>query len=215
MQNNCTIKGIKNLLFDQGGVIVDIERDRCLVELKKLGMEHPELLIGLYKQEGPFFALENGDINLDQFHDALRPLMPAGVSDEQMDHAFSSFIVGIPLHRLVALRELRKRYKTYILSNTNPLMFEGVIARNFAQEGLDVNAYFDGITVSYKAHSNKPDLKIFEYAISTMGIVPQETLFFDDGQENLDAAAKLGFKTALVEPGQEFIDIITRLESEQ
>lgn len=210
-----TIKGIKNLLFDQGGVIVDIERDRCLDELRLLGMEAPERLIGLYKQDGPFFALENGDITLNGFHDALRPLMPADVTDEQMDHAFSSFIVGIPLHRLHTLRELRKRYKTYILSNTNPLMFEGVIAQAFAQEGLDVNAYFDGVTVSYIAHSNKPDRKIFDYAIATMGIKPEETLFFDDGQENLDAAAALGFKTALVEPGCEFIDIINKLEQRQ
>ena len=91
-------------------------------------------------------------------------------------------------------------------------MFEGVIARNFAQEGLDVNAYFDGVTVSYKARSNKPDRQIFDYAIATMGIKPEETLFFDDGQENLDVAAKLGFKTALVEPGCEFMDIITKME---
>ena len=191
-----TIKGIKNLLFDQGGVIVDIERDRCLEELRRLGMEAPERFVGLYKQDGPFFALENGDITLDEFHDALRPLMPSGVTNEQMDYAFSSFIVGIPLHRLQAL------------------MFEGVIARNFAQEGLDVNAYFDGVTVSYLAHSNKPDRKIFDYAIATMGIVPEETLFFDDGQENLDAASRLGFKTALVEPGCEFIDIINQLEQQ-
>ena len=209
-----TIKGIKNLLFDQGGVIVDIERDRCLEELRRLGMEAPERFVGLYKQDGPFFALENGDITLDEFHDELRPLMPSGVTNEQMDYAFSSFIVGIPLHRLQALRQLRKRYKTYILSNTNPLMFEGVIARKFAQEGLDVNAYFDGVTVSYLAHSNKPDRKIFDYAIATMGIVPEETLFFDDGQENLDAASRLGFKTALVEPGCEFIDIINQLEQQ-
>ena len=209
-----TIKGIKNLLFDQGGVIVDIERDRCLEEVRRLGMEAPARFVGLYKQDGPFFALENGDITLDEFHDELRPLMPSGVTNEQMDYAFSSFIVGIPLHRLQALRQLRKRYKTYILSNTNPLMFEGVIARNFAQEGLDVNAYFDGVTVSYLAHSNKPDRKIFDYAIATMGIVPEETLFFDDGQENLDAASRLGFKTALVEPGCEFIDIINQLEQQ-
>lgn len=207
-----TIPGIKNLLFDQGGVIVDIERDRCLKQLRMLGMKHPENLVGLYKQDGPFFALENGDITLDEFHEALRPYMPGGVTDEQMDQAFSSFIVGIPLHRLQALRELRKRYKTFILSNTNPLMFEGVIAQNFAQEGLDVNAYFDGITVSYLAHSNKPSREIFDYAVATMGIVPNETLFFDDAQVNLDAAARLGFKTALVEPGCEFIDIINQLE---
>ena len=203
-----TIKGIKNLLFDQGGVIVDIERGRCLEELRRLGMEAPERFVGLYKQDGPFFALENGDITLDEFHDALRPLMPSGVTNEQMDYAFSSFIVGIPLHRLQALRQLRKRYKTYILSNTNPLMFEGVIARNFAQEGLDVNAYFDGVTVSYLAHSNKPDRKIFDYTIATMGIVPEETLFLDDGPDNIEAARQLGFNALLVPPGTEFEDLL-------
>ena len=71
-----TIPGIKNLLFDQGGVIVDIRRDHCLDEMRQLGMDHPEFLIGLYKQEGPFFALENGDISVEQFYEALRPLVP-------------------------------------------------------------------------------------------------------------------------------------------
>ena len=209
------IPGIKNLLFDQGGVIVDLRRDHCLEALRALGMERPEEMIGLYVQAGPFQALEDGSTTVDEFHNALRPYFPAGVTDAQIDDAFSAFIVGIPRHRLVALRELRRRYRTFILSNTNPIMFNGVLARNFAQEGLDVHAYFDGITVSYEARSNKPDRRIFDYAIATMHIVPQETLFFDDGQENLDAAAALGFKTALVKPGCEFIDIINQLELEQ
>ena len=209
-----TIEGIKNLLFDQGGVIVDIKRDNCLLALKALGMECPEKLIGLYKQEGPFFALENGDITVHEFHRAMEELMPPGVSHEQMDEAFSSFITGIPLHRLRALRELRQRYRTFILSNTNPIMFRGVIARSFAQEGLTVNDYFDGITLSYEARSNKPDPGIFDYAVRTMHILPGETLFFDDGQENVEAARSLGFKAVLVEPGVEFIDIIHKMEKQ-
>ena len=209
-----TIPGIKNLLFDQGGVIVDLDRDRCLDALRRLGMENPEEMIGLYLQAGPFQALEAGTMSVDEFHAAVLPFFPAGVTTEQIDAAFSSFIVGIPRHRLASLRALRERYRTYILSNTNPIMFRGVIAREFAQEGLDVNAYFDGITVSYEAGSNKPDRGIFDYAISTMGIVPGETLFLDDGQANLDAAAELGFHTLLVPVGCEFAQLLSSLEKQ-
>ncbi|MBP5560502.1 MAG: HAD family phosphatase [Muribaculaceae bacterium] len=209
-----TIPGIKNLLFDQGGVIVDLDRNRCLDAMRRLGMDRPERLIGLYRQSGPFQDLEGGQLSVDEFHAAVQPYFPAGVTTEQIDAAFSSFIVGIPRHRLEALRALRERYRTYILSNTNPIMFHGIIAREFAQEGLDVNAYFDGITLSYEAGSNKPDRGIFDYAISTMGIVPAETLFLDDGQANLDAAAALGFHTLLVPVGCEFADLLSSLETQ-
>ncbi len=208
------IPGINNLLFDQGGVIVDLDRNRCLKALEELGMEHPEEMIGLYLQAGPFRALEAGAMSVDEFHAAVSPYFPVGVTTEAIDAAFSSFIVGIPRHRLATLRALRERYRTYILSNTNPIMFNGVIARAFAQEGLDVHAYFDGITVSYEAGYNKPDRGIFDYAISTMGIVPAETLFLDDGQENLDAAAALGFHTLLVPAGAEFGHLLQALEEQ-
>ena len=71
--------------------------------------------------------------------------------------------------------------------------------------------YFDGMILSYEAKSIKPDAGIFEYTIKTLGINPEETIFFDDSQKNLDAAAKFGFGTALVAPGSEFNDIIKDL----
>ncbi|MBS7373316.1 MAG: HAD-IA family hydrolase, partial [Muribaculaceae bacterium] len=122
--------------------------------------------------------------------------------------AISRFIIDIPLHRLEALRQLRARFGTYVLSNINPIMFEGIIARLFKKEGLDVNAYFDGITVAYRAKHNKPSPAIFEYAIRTMGIRPEETLFLDDSRHNLDAAVALGFQVALVNEGEEFMDVL-------
>lgn len=209
------LRGIKNLLFDQGGVIVDLDRNRCLSSLKALGMEHPEQMIGLYLQSGPFQALEAGQLSVDEFHEAVMPYFPAGVTTEQIDAAFSSFIVGIPEHRLRALRALKRHYRTFILSNTNPIMFNGVLAREFGREGLDVHAYFDGITVSYEAGYNKPARGIFDYAVATMHIVPEETLFLDDAQENLDAAAALGFHTLLVEPDSEFMQLIEALENRE
>ena len=138
--------------------------------------------------------------------------MPEGVARQQIRDAVSAFIIGIPRHRLKALRRLRRRYRTYILSNTNPIMFEGVIAQNFGKEGLCLRNYFDGVTVSYQAHANKPSPEIFEYAINTMRITPEETLFIDDSQQNLETAKALGFETLLIEPGEEFAEVLTAMD---
>ena len=90
-------------------------------------------------------------------------------------------------------------------------MFYSEIARQFAKEGKTIDDYFDGQVVSFLARSNKPERKIFEYAITHLGISPSETLFLDDSQSNLDAAAQLGFATALVPPGTEFEEILTHI----
>ena len=130
------------------------------------------------------------------------------MTDEDIDKAFCKFLLGIPPHRLGALEDLRKHYKIYMLSNTNPIMVNSDIKHYFRVCGKELEDYFDGLVLSYEAKSIKPDLRIFEYAKSHLGIVPEETLFLDDSQKNLDAAAQLGFNVALVAPGDEFVDVI-------
>ena len=204
---------IKNLLFDLGGVIMDIERERCVEALTKLGVENADEMLGLYVQSGDFMKLENGSITADEFRNSLRRQIKGGrqVSDDEIDSALNAFLIGIPVHRLKALRQLHGRYKIYLLSNTNPIMYYSEIARQFRQEGLEMANYFDGQVVSFIARSNKPERKIFEYTISHLGITPGETLFLDDSQHNLDAASQLGFATALVPPGEEFEDILKHI----
>lgn len=204
---------IKNLLFDLGGVIMDIKRERCVDALTRIGVENANEMLGLYVQSGDFMNLENGSITADEFRDSIRASIKNGnnVSNDEIDQALNAFLLGIPLHRLVALRKLRQNYKIYLLSNTNPIMFYSEIARQFAKEGKTIDDYFDGQVVSFLARSNKPERKIFEYAITHLGISPSETLFLDDSQSNLDAAAQLGFATALVPPGTEFEEILTHI----
>lgn len=200
---------IKNLLFDLGGVIMDIEKANCVEAFRKLGLKNPESYFGEFSQQGVFMMLERGDISVDEFHAALRPYLPEGTTDEAMDHAFCQFLTGIPVKRLQDLRELRKHYKVYMLSNTNKIMWDSTIKDEFTKEGLQREDYFDGIVTSFTANALKPEEKIFRYVENELGINPEETLFFDDSQTNLDAAARLGFKTALVAPGTEFIDLIS------
>lgn len=207
---------IKNLLFDLGGVIMDIEKERCVAAFEELGLRDARSYFGDFSQQGPFMRLEQGTISPDEFHAALRTGLPEGVSDEDIDRAFCKFLIGIPAHRLDELRRLRRSYRVYMLSNTNPIMWKSKIRDDFGQQGLTREDYFDGIVTSFEAKALKPDRTIFDYACRKLGIRPEETLFIDDSQANLDAAAALGFRTALAAPHTEFIQVITPiLEAER
>lgn len=200
---------IKNLLFDLGGVIMDIRRENAVRALEDLGMADAGSFLGEYAQKGPFLMLENGSMLPAEFRDTIRRYIPHQVSDGEIDRAFCRFLIGIPEHRLDSLTALRKSgYRVYMLSNTNPIMWDSVIADEFRKQGHDMDYYFDGEVTSFAARSCKPDRRIFDTAVSRFGIRPEETLFLDDSQANIDAAKTLGFNAALVAPGSEFIDII-------
>ncbi|WP_288717165.1 HAD family hydrolase [Duncaniella muris] len=200
---------IKNLLFDLGGVIMDLDRNRCVDAFKGLGMKDPDDFLGLYGQKGDFLALESGEIGADEFHRRIRPLFGnPDLTDAQIDDAFNQFLIGIPVDRLEALRALRSDYRICLLSNTNPIMMESKIAEEFRKEGREMADYFDGIVTSYEARCCKPGKEIFDYAERTCALVPSETLFFDDSQANVDAARSFGFHAVLVRPGDEFADLL-------
>lgn len=200
---------IKNLLFDLGGVIMDLDRDRCVRAFERLGMKDADDFLGVYGQKGAFLALESGEIDADEFHAQVRPMIDReNVSDEEIDAAFNEFIIGIPVHRLESLRELRRDYKVYLLSNTNPIMVNGKIAEEFRKEGREMADYFDGIFTSYEAKCCKPGKAIFDYTEKVGGLNPSETLFFDDSQSNVDAARSYGFNSVLVRPGDEFTTLL-------
>jgi len=198
--------GVRHLLFDLGGVIMDIRRENCVAALTRLGMEGADEMLGLYCQSGPFLMLEEGKLSPADFRDEIRRRTSGVHSDAEIDDAFNEFLIGIPVERLRLLKQLRQRYSVYMLSNTNPIMFDSKIREEFQKDGGRLDDYFDGVCVSYEEHCAKPDARIFINLIEKFGIRPEETIFFDDSQANLDAAALHGFHTWLVEPGTEFCE---------
>ena len=203
---------VKNLLFDLGGVIMDIRRQRCADAFAALGMPDTGRLLGDdFVQVGDFMRLESGQISPDEFRAIVRTMIPRPVTDSEIDHALNQFLIGIPPHRLAALRRLRESRRVYLLSNTNPIMWNSKIAEEFCQEGLTIADYFDGIVTSFEARVAKPDLAIFDLAAKKFSILPEETVFIDDSQLNLDAADRCGFQTLLVTPPAEFADLLTPL----
>ncbi len=202
---------IKNLLFDLGGVILDIDRMKCISAFRTIGMPHPEELLGDYGQKGPFLALERGEITPGEFRRQLRQYFERPVTDEDIDRAFCEFLRGIPVRRLHDIEHLRDRgFRTYLLSNTNLLMWQRYILPEFRKDGHDISHYFDGIITSFEVKAYKPEPAFFTAAIDRLGIQPGETLFFDDSSANLDGASALGFHTALVTPSDGFMNRIPR-----
>lgn len=203
---------IKNLLFDLGGVIMDIRRENCVEAFERLGLADASSYFGDFSQQGVFYSLERGDITVDEFHAELRRKLPPGTTDAQIDDAFCKFLVGIPPRRLAELERLKERFNLCLLSNTNPVMWNSKIRDEFRQAGHDIAYYFPGgMVTSFEANAMKPERGIFEYTVRTLGIVAEETLFLDDSQANLDSASTLGFNTALVSTDSGFERVIEKL----
>lgn len=190
---------------------MDIKHDNCVAAFKELGMKNPDEYLGEYVQAGPFAGIEDGSMTPAQFRDEMRRIIGnENLTDRQIDTAFERFLTGIPVRRLRELEKLHRHYGMYLISNTNPIMWNDEIARWFREDGHDVNYYFDGIVTSFEAKSMKPERKIFMDVVEKYGIKPEETLFFDDSIKNCEAARALGFHAQHVGEGQEFYNLLEK-----
>lgn len=206
-------KNIKNLLFDFGGVIVSIEKEKAVNRFKEIGVSRIEEFLGEFRQGGVFLEYEEGKITDQEFYAALRKISDKeDMTAEEIDSAWLAFITDVPQYKLDMLKELRGKYNLYLLSNTNPSVMGWADSSNFTPEGLPISAYFDKSYMSYKIGSAKPDKEIFEYIIKDSGLEPSETLFFDDGEANIKAAEALGFQTHLTDQNEDLRKVIEQIQ---
>lgn len=208
------MKNIRNIIFDLGGVVISLDRNRAVRALEKLGMSDVDSLLDLYEQRGPFLLLETGKIDTAELFDLLLPECKPGTTATQLRDAFESFLIEIPSVRLETIMRLREKgYRIFVLSNTNPLMYNHWIAREFQRDGLTINDYFDGIVTSFEEGICKPDPEIFRKLTRRYGLDPQETLMLDDSADNCRAAESVGLNVLQVMPSgkNSFEDICQQL----
>ena len=195
---------IKDIVFDFGGVLTTIDTDRALARFKELGLENPKEYINSYCQKGPFFALENGDITAGEFCDELGKLCSREIGYDDARHAWCGFITEVHEEFLDSLQQLRPGYRLSVLSNTNPFIQEWARSPLFTPCGKSLDDYFDMLFLSYRMKCSKPGEEIYSKMLSDGGMVAEETLFIDDSDKNLEAAAKVGIKTLKVENGEDW-----------
>lgn len=191
---------IKNIIFDLGGVVINLDRNKAVEALKKLGVNDANVLLGEYSQKGAFLQLETGELSSSDFYDLLLSKCKEGTTCSMIRDAFEEFLVDIPNERLLLLDKLKKEgFKMYVLSNTNPIMYNHWIAREFKKNGRSINDYFDGIVASYQEGVCKPDPQIFINLINRYNLNPEETLMLDDSEKNVLSARSVGLKAIKIE----------------
>lgn len=196
--------GIKNLLVDFGGVLINLDRQRCVDNFRQLGVETIEEQLGLYGQGGVFMQHEKGLITSAEFRDYIRELAGKKIADDQIDRAWNSFLIDVPTYKLDLLLKLREKYVVYLLSNTNEIHWKWACENAFPYRGFRAEDYFEKIYLSYEIQMLKPDTEIFRAVLEDANIDPTETYFIDDSEANCLSAQTLGISTYAPKAGEDW-----------
>lgn len=186
---------IKNIVFDLGGVIAELDTQRPIDRFKEIGVADADKLLDPYEQKGVFLEFEQGKIDTETFRQRLSEHAGKELSLDDIYYGWMGFMLDVPQYKLDYILELRKTYNVYILSNTNPVIMRWAKSPVFSMAGRPLTDYCDKIYASFEIGLTKPDPQIFEYMFQDAGIKPEESLFIDDSKRNVEVGASLGMKT--------------------
>lgn len=198
---------IKNIIFDFGGVIIDIDEQLTINEFVKLGISD------IAKAKSPEFIelirkFEKGIFTPDIFRNKLRDFLDISATDQEIDDAWNALLFDIPAERLKIIENVKKNYNIYLLSNSNEIHYDLYVRDLQLRFGYtEFNELFHQAYFSFDLHLSKPEPEIYEFIMYQEALNPQETLFIDDKSENINAAKKLGFQTYQLKKPQRIRDI--------
>lgn len=185
---------IKNIIFDLGGVMLDLDIDRCIESFTRIGCGEIAKHLGVCHSSDIFMKLERGELNTAQLCDGIREISQSNATNEEICAAYNDFLIGIPLHKLRLLDKFREQgYNIYALSNINEIVM-GRVREFFAADGKSMDEYFDKAYLSFEVGALKPNRDIFEMMIADSGIIPEESLFIDDSQHNVMVGSEFGLQ---------------------
>lgn len=186
------LQEVKHLIFDLGGVLLDIDPQRTVKSFEALGLTNVINPGGWgYKQE-VFLQMEEGKLTDDEFRNGVRELLPAPVSDAEIDRAWCAMLIDFPAERVSLLKQLESKYNLYLFSNTNNIhvnYFHNLFHQKF---GFSMSDLFVKDYYSNEINSRKPSLESFQFVLRDAAINPHETLFIDDSKENVTGAERAG-----------------------
>lgn len=198
-RKNLTMEEIKNIIFDLGNVIINIDGDRTVNAMKDLGFKDFQESYTLLRQSDLFDWLEKGLISPDKFYDDLKTHFNNHVSSAMIDEAWNSMLLDFPQKRIELIQKLKSKYRLFLLSNTNVIHYQKYNNDLINQYGFGLSSLFEKAYYSFDLGMRKPDMEIFEYVIKDSNLKPLETLFIDDSAKNIDTANQLGLKTLWID----------------
>lgn len=194
---------IKTIIFDFGGVIMTLNQPEAVRRFKAVGLANADSQMDKYTQGGIFGDVEEGKISDEEFRQQLSAMVGRELTWDECQWCWLGYRADVPQRNVEILKKLRTDgYRLVMLSNTNPFMMKWAMSPEFsrgldkdAMEGRPASDYFDSVYKSYEVGVMKPDVRFFSHVLEHENINPAETLFIDDGEKNIEAAASLGLHT--------------------
>ena len=187
--------GIKNVILDLGGIIINLETDRTWSALKRMAGERWPTIQERAKREDIQRLFETGALDANQYREFFNHHLTEPERDERLDLVFNAMLLNIPGPRITRIKQLGKEYRLFLLSNTNAIHL-GQITRDLQRyhqiAGLD--DLFEATYYSHIMGLLKPDAAIYQKVLADQGLKAEETLFIDDSQANVDGAIAVGMQ---------------------
>lgn len=195
---------INTIIFDFGDIFINLDKQATMDGLKKLGLsEWNDELDHLNKQ------FEMGKISAEKFLSGFQKHMP-NASVEEILSAWNAILLDFPLYRLEFLQMLSKKYRLFLLSNTDSIHIETFEQKTGASFYSDFYQCFEKVYFSFEIGMRKPNADIYNYVLNKHELSAKRTLFIDDKKENTDAAQSLGIQVWNLQVGQE--DVVDLFE---
>lgn len=199
-----SVHKIKNIIFDLGGVIIDIDYQATTKAFEKLGIDDFNTRYSQLNQTALFDDFEKGIISSQHFINKLMDIVPKGVTPNQIVSAWNAMLGKIPAQKIQLLNHVRSTHRIFMLSNTNALHLP--VVNKFWREitPLEMRDLFEQVYLSFEIGMRKPDKEIFEWVCKENNLNPENTLFIDDSPQHIEGAKSAGLKTHFYENEQEF-----------
>ncbi len=200
---------IKNIVFDLGGVIINLDPARTRTAFTQLGLNNFDALYSFAQQSGTFDLFDKGLLTNADFRKELRKHISNDVTDIQIDTAWNAMLLDVPAEKIELLKFLKSRYRTFLLSNTNRIhvdCFSAELARVHGSK--DFSPWMERCYYSCEIGMRKPDEEIFRFVLQENNLSAEETLFIDDSPQHIDGAAKCNIETLHFTPGNSLSDAL-------
>ena len=208
-EHNLMSKPVRNIVFDLGNVIINIDPDLTIRKFKDLGVSNFDDFYNIMRQTDVFNLLDTGKISLPEFRQTIRDYSLKNLSNAQIDDAWCAMLLDFPEENIVLLQKLKNEgYKLFLLSNTNEMHIEYYTKYLKQQFGRDLlTELFDRVFYSHEIGYRKPNREAYEYVLKVENLKPAETLFIDDLEHNVIAARQTGMQAYHHRKGDSIIDL--------
>jgi epoxide hydrolase-like predicted phosphatase len=200
------VETVEALLFDLGGVLIDIDFKRALHEWTAISSLSFEELREAFQHNLPYRQHETGELSTKDYFNSLRLSLKLDGSYEQIAAGWNSILVAEISETVEAVRKARMKYPCYVFTNSNPTHQLAWRSR-FPQ----VVASFDRVFVSSEIGLRKPERAAFELIAREIGVAPGSIMFFDDLLENVTGALEAGLLAVHVQSPADVQDALRRL----